>query len=362
MAFIDFNIEYYSGGFHLSGNLEITDRVTGIFGPSGAGKTTLLQLLSGLKRPSKGFIKTGQEVLFDSDTRTFISPHKRKIGYVFQEGRVFPHLNVEENLKYGWKKNTHSSGYLNEIVDLLELRPLLKKRPAQLSGGENQRTAIGRALMSDARLLLLDEPFTSLDPAIKKQAISLLDRVIHYLNIPVLVVSHELKDLLMLSQNLILIRSGVIDKPNTYLELIRRKKLTDLNGHIDNYYNVFKGVIAETSTEKGVTTVRIDEQENLNIYIESDEMLFHQGDRIKISIRGSDVSLSLKHLENISIRNQLPGTVESVFQHRNHLVCIVNCGIQLITRLTIESGRNLNLKSGKKVWCLFKSLAVESLK
>lgn len=362
MAFINLYIKHSIGSFTLMGRCDIKSRITGVFGPSGAGKTRLLQLLAGLEKPQEGFLQINKKVYLDTESDIFIPAHKRRIGYVFQEGRVFPHMNVEANLKYGWKKNTHNNTYFGEIVDLLELRPLLKSRTEHLSGGQNQRVAFGRALMSNAQLLLLDEPFTSLDPSIKKQVISLLNRVINRLDIPVIIVSHELKDLLMLTENLLLIKDGIIEQPDSYLELIRKRKLLDFNGTINNYYNVFNGIITETIPEKGLTKVQLIDEKNLLINIESDIQFFHPGGSVKISIRGTDVALSLNYVEMISIRNQFQGHIKTIFQHHNHLICIIDCGIQIITRVTLDSGKSLDLKPGKKVWCLFKSLAVEVYK
>lgn len=360
MSYVKLNTKLSRGVFQFEAQLEIDSRVTGVFGPSGSGKTTFLHLLAGLQQPDEGTVEINGTKLVDTHNNIKTPVHKRRVGYVFQEGRVFPHLNVEENLKYGWKKNTHDTNYFNEIVDLLELKPLLKSRHGQLSGGQKQRVAIGRALMSHAQILLLDEPFTALDYSLKKQVISLLNRVIRHLDIPVIVVSHDLQDLLMLTRNILLIKEGKTEAPETYLELIRKQKLLEYNGLIHNYYNIFEGKVVENLPEKGLTIVKLLEAEELDLHIENDEFHFHPDDPVTISLRGADVALSLNEVGNISIRNQLKGTVETLFTHRNHLVCIVNCGIRIITRLTIESGKSLQLANGKEVWCLFKSLAIEA--
>lgn len=362
MSYVKINTKLSRGTFQFAAKFEITNRVTGVFGPSGSGKTTLLHLLAGLQNPDSGIIEINNDTLVHTSLKINIPAHKRGVGYVFQEGRVFPHLNVEQNLKYGWKKETHNQKYFDEIVELLELRPLLTHHESQLSGGQKQRVAIGRALMSNARILLLDEPFTALDSSLKKQVISLLNRVIAYLDIPVIVVSHDLQDLLMLTNNLILINNGKPEAPDTYLELIKQQKLPDFNGLISNYYNIFDGVILDNLPDSGVTKVKLIDNEDLVLNIESDEFLFHPNDPVKISLRGADVALSLQKVTNISIRNQFKGRVETLFKHRNHLVCIVDCGIHIITRLTIGSGEKLQLEPGKEVYCLFKSLAIEAYK
>jgi molybdate transport system ATP-binding protein len=362
MSLVKLNTAFSRGKFQFVADIEITSRITGVFGPSGSGKTTFMHLIAGLQKPDSGIIELNGSPLVNTTSNLNKPAHKRGVGYVFQEGRVFPHLDVEQNLKYGWKKETHDQQYFNDIVDLLELRQLLKHHKSQLSGGQKQRVAIGRALMSNAQILLLDEPFTALDSSLKKQVISLLNRVINYLDIPVIIVSHDLQDLLMLTNNLILIKNGKPEPPDSYIELTRRKRLLDFNGLISNYYNIYDGLILDNLPDSGITKVRLKDAEEIELNIESDEFLFHPGDPVKISLRGADVALSLKRVKDISIQNQLKGNIETLFQHRNHLVCIVDCGIRIITRLTIGSGEKLQLESGKEVFCLFKSLAIEAYK
>lgn len=360
MSYVSLHTDFKQGAFHFSARLDITSRVTGVFGPSGSGKTTFLHLLAGLQKPDKGFISINDSPCFDGSSGLFVKAHKRKTGYVFQEGRLFPHLNVKQNLQYGWKQHIHSLSYFNQIVELLELGSMLNMWPSQLSGGQKQRVAIGRALMSHATLLLLDEPFTALDHPLKKQVIGLLNKVIRQLDIPVIVVSHELRDLLMLTPHILLLKEGKPEVPATYLELIRNGKLAQFNGIINNYYNIFDGEVVKNDPEKGLTTVRITDANDIFLYIESDEYRFHEGDPVRILLRGADVALSLENVDNISIRNQLKGKVQTLYRHHNHLVVVIDCGVQIITRVTLGSGKSLQLGEGKTVWCLFKSLAIDA--
>jgi len=362
MAFVSINAELIRKGFHFHSNCDIQSKVTGIFGPSGSGKTTYLHLLAGLQGPTHGVIQVNGNTLNDTDKNICTPTHKRKVGYVFQEGRIFPHLNVIQNLKYAFSKTHRNNELFNEIVDLLELGTFLNYMPSQLSGGQKQRVAIGRALLSNCQLLLLDEPFTALDFALKHQVITFINRIIHYLDIPMIIVSHDLKDLLMLTQNLVLIKDGKAEPPQTYIKLIQNQKLLELNGLVNNYYNIYDCILAENDQEKGLAILEIQDNTQIKIFVENDNLSFSKGSQIKVSLRGADVALSAKKVENISIKNQLQGTVESVFQHKNHMVCIVNCGIPVITRLTIDSAKKLALVPGKKIWCLFKSLAIEAYK
>ncbi len=360
MAYVKINAELIRKGFHFQSNCDIQSKVTGIFGPSGSGKTTFLHLLAGLQEPTTGIIQVNNTSLFDSKKDINISTHKRKVGYVFQEGRIFPHLNVKKNLQYALSKKHSTNDLFNEIVVLLELGSLLNHMPSQLSGGQKQRVAIGRALLSNCQLLLLDEPFTALDFTLKNQIITFINRIIHHLDIPMIIVSHDLKDLLMLTQNLVLIKDGKAEPPQKYIKLIQKQKLLELNGLVNNYYNIYDCIVAENDQEKGLATLEIQDNNQLKIFVENDNLSLSKGSQIKVSIRGADIALSAKKVENISIKNQLKGTVELVFQHKNHMVCIVNCGIPVITRLTIDSAKKLSLAPGKEIWCLFKSLAIEA--
>ena len=360
MSYVKLNTSMKRGSFLLKADLEISSRITALFGPSGAGKTSFLHLLAGLQHPDEGIIEINGKRYFDSNEKLCVKAHRRKVGYVFQEGRIFPHLNVQQNLRYGRKKTGHDAGYFDRMVELLELGDLLKFRPGQLSGGQKQRVAIGRALMSDAQLLLLDEPFSALDASLKKQAAILLNRIIRHLDIPMIVVSHDLQDLLMLTPNMILIRDGRPEAPATYLELIRSGKLFKTDGWISHHYNFFEGEVAENIPAKGITRIRVGERKNVTLEIENDEFHYHPGDPVKISLRGADVALSGNRVEGISIRNQLEGKVDKLLKHQNHLLCIVDCGIPVVTRLTLDSGEKLGLAEGEKIWCLFKSLALEA--
>jgi molybdate transport system ATP-binding protein len=362
MAFVSINAELIRKGFHLRSKCDIQSRITGIFGPSGSGKTTFLHLLAGLQEPTHGIIQVNGHTLNDTKNNINVSAHKRKVGYVFQEGRIFPHLNVKQNLQYALSKKINNKSLFQEITDLLELGALLKNMPSQLSGGQNQRVAIGRALLSNCQLLLLDEPFTALDFALKDQVITFINRIIHHLDIPMIIVSHDLKDLLTLTNNLVLIKDGITEPPQTYIELIQKQKILELNGLVNNYYNIYDCIVIENEQDNSLAILEVKDNPQLKIFVENDTLSLRKGSQIKISLRGADVALSTKKAENISIKNQLQGTIKSVFKHKNHMVCIVNCGMPVITRLTIDSAKILALAPGKKIWCLFKSLAIEAYK
>jgi molybdate transport system ATP-binding protein len=195
--------------------------VTALFGPSGAGKTSIVSMVAGLLRPDAGRIVVNDQCLFDSARGTALAPEERRIGYVFQDGRLFPHLTVRSNLTYGMGRTRVSRRFvrLEEVVDLLGIEPLLSRRPAKLSGGEKQRVAIGRALLTSPTLLLMDEPLASLDEARKAEVLPFVMRLSQRFEIPILYVSHDLEEIIRLAEYLVILESGQVAAAGTIAEL-----------------------------------------------------------------------------------------------------------------------------------------------
>ena len=202
-------VEKRFGNFPIVAKFETVGGATALFGPSGGGKTTIVNMIAGLVKPDRGRIAYDDEVLFDSTRRVDVAPHRRRIGYVFQEGRLLPHLSVKNNLEYG----RHMSGIKRDgeatkrIVDLLELGNLLDRRPGKLSGGERQRVAVGRALLMRPRLLLLDEPLASLDAARKREILPYLIKLADE-GIPLIYVSHHAPEIKRIANAVVLIEGG----------------------------------------------------------------------------------------------------------------------------------------------------------
>src|SRR3954471_21412102 len=197
------------GEFSLEASFESQGRVTGLFGASGAGKTSLINIIAGLLRPDRGSVALDGETLDDTSTRIHVPAHKRRIGYVFQDARLFPHLNVRQNLDYGRRMNRLAAdpAQLKRITDLLDIGELLDRRPGQLSGGERQRVALGRALLSKPRLLLLDEPLGALDDARKMEILPYLVRLRDE-GIPMVYVSHDAAELRQLATQIVVLQRG----------------------------------------------------------------------------------------------------------------------------------------------------------
>lgn len=206
------DVEKQLGSFHLAAKFETAALVTALFGASGAGKSSVVSMIAGLIAPDRGRIELDGDVLFDSASGIDVPAHRRRIGYVFQEGRLFPHLSVRQNLDYGrWMSGlARDSGEFSRVVELLGIGHLLKRRPGTLSGGERQRIAIGRALLMRPRLLLLDEPLASLDRARKAEIMTYLERLRDEANVPMIYVGHQPDELRRLASRVIQIDDGKV--------------------------------------------------------------------------------------------------------------------------------------------------------
>jgi molybdate transport system ATP-binding protein len=204
------DVEKRIGEFSLAARFETAPGVTALFGPSGAGKTTIVNMIAGLIAPDRGRIALDDTVLFDSATQTNVPPHRRRIGYVFQEGRLFPHLSVAQNLDYGRRMSglPADPAETERVVGLLDIKPLLARRPGKLSGGERQRIAVGRALLMQPRLLLLDEPLASLDARRKADILPYLERLRDETRIPMVYVSHQAAEVRRIATSVVWLDEG----------------------------------------------------------------------------------------------------------------------------------------------------------
>lgn len=206
------NIEKQLGAFHIEASFTSNGLVTGLFGNSGAGKTSIINMIAGLTNPDRGHISLNNDVLDDSASGLHIAPHRRRIGYVFQDARLFPHLSVRQNLDYGRRMNgfTHDPAAEKYTIDLLDIGHLLDRRPAQLSGGERQRVALGRALLAKPKLLLLDEPLGALDDERKAEILPYFIRLRDEASVPMVLVSHDAAEMRQLATNVVILKGGKV--------------------------------------------------------------------------------------------------------------------------------------------------------
>ena len=353
------DIKYRRGDFLLQMKDFIPDGIVGIFGPSGSGKSSLLKVLAGIEHPDEGQIIVRGHEFFNRSCKIKVPARKRKMGLVFQEGRLFPHMNVRKNLLYG--HNTSFPIGLNEVVNLLEIGHLLDKKPDQCSGGEKQRVAIGRMLLNSPEVLMLDEPFSALDQRLRRNIIPYLIRIHEKYRLPIWVVSHDICDLLMLTNQLMIINNGTVLGSGNYLDLL---------------FDPMVGSILQQEEEINAVRLRAQSIDVVNgmtaFYYYSDYASNHllidveqqllPDDQLIISIAPQSISLSLERVESISTRNQLKGTITSIKELGRKVFCQVDIGFPLLVEITRSSMERMNLRVGMPVYSLFKSGSVNILR
>ncbi len=333
--------------------------ITGIFGPSGSGKSSLLNAIAGLVIPEQGRIVIHGREVFNAAKRISLPVHKRNIGYVFQNGRLFSHMSVKKNLMYGIDKKRPEKLGFNEVVAILKLQNLLNSRPAAVSGGEYQRVALGRALLSSPDILLLDEPFSAVDTNLRSQIIPYLLTLQQMANIPILVVSHEIEDLLKLTNRLCIIEDGKCVGHDEYDNLIASKSAAAIlnSGRI---FNTSTLRVNDVDHVKNLATLSYVKNNNcVRVVCERCRLLYRVGDEVKIFIKSDDIALSRSRVEDSTFQNQLEGTVIDIFDRGSTVFCLVDTGIKLMAEITRDSKDRLELKPGSRVWCLFKSIAID---
>jgi len=352
-------VEKAIGDFYLAAEFTSGGRVTALFGRSGAGKTTLVNLIAGLIRPDRGTIALDAATLDDTASRIHVPAHKRGIGYVFQEGRLFPHLSVRGNLIYGrrFAAGRAASGSLEEVADLLGIAPLLDRRPADLSGGEKQRVAIGRALLASPRLLLMDEPLASLDQARKAEILPYIERLRDEGGVPIVYVSHAVDEVARLADTLVLLANGRVVASGAVNDIFARLDLRPYTGQFEASVMLTVRIVAHDSGN-GSTEV-----EHAAGRMTVPLMAGAPGTTAKLRVRARDVALAVGEPGAISIRNRLPGIVAEIGAPSGQAVEVkVLVGKEpLIARITKGAAAALGLKVGQPVVALVKSTAFDRL-
>ena len=335
--------------FNLDIDVVCQGSVTAIYGPSGAGKTTLLNLVAGLIRPDSGHVELDGQVLYSSVEGTDRPPEARRLGYVFQDDLLFPHLSVDANLRYGYERLTGAERRFDpgQIVELLEIGPLLRRRPQHLSGGERQRVALGRALLSSPRMLLMDEPLASLDQGLKSRIIPYLRHVRSDLGIPILYVSHSVAEILELTKQVLVLRDGEVLAHGDFFDVARDPEVLPL---LDEYG--FENVLPVEilSGGEGACIARCGDQ-TLRIPV------CHRpaGTRLFVGVRADDIILARRPPEGLSVRNALRGTVTEVSTVGATCLVTVDVGHRLVVKVTPEAVAELGLAPSLQVWCLIKT-------
>ena len=344
-------------GFELRASFSLRDKgVTVLFGPSGCGKTSVLRAVAGLER-AKGRVVIGGDVWQDDASGVFVPTHKRSLGYIFQEPSLFPHLNVEENLKFGFKKHTMTASLkrMNEAVELLGIGSLLRRREHELSGGEKQRVAIARSIAMNPDVLLMDEPLSALDWVRKKEILPWLERLKDELSIPIVYVTHSLSEMSRLADDIILMEAGRVKFAGPFTEALSNLEQPFKIG--DETCSILEGLVVEKNPQWSSMIVQSD-----GIPFELPDSGEPCGANVRIKIRARDVSLSIEEPSRTSIRNHFKAVVEDMDADQGaHQIVKLRAGSSVVlASLMKRSIHELGITKGAAVWAQIKSVAVVS--
>ncbi len=349
---LDVDLQRDDFQLQLTGTLP-SDGVTAIYGPSGAGKTTLLRWIAGLEKSAAGELRFRDEVW--QDHQRFIPTHQRQIAYVFQDARLFPHLNVEGNLAYAYQRRFNQQGPSpTQVGDWLGITALLAHFPGQLSSGQQQRVAIARALLSSPKILLMDEPLGSLDKPAGQKILHHLQALRQHINIPVLYVSHDIEELSRIAQHLLILEQGRMIEQGALMDLCSRLELS--LSHEENAASVISASILNHDTHYGLSELAIDSSHRLFLAASPGEI----NDNIRLRIPARDVSIALSASTDSSILNILPCTIDSIEQTGESRI-LVRLKLEqqfLLARLTKKSADKLQLAVGQRVYAQIKTAAL----
>jgi molybdate transport system ATP-binding protein len=354
---IEVEIRHRQGDFALDVRFRSDALVTALFGRSGAGKTSIVNAIGGLVRPDHGRIVVAGAVLFDSAQRIFVPKHKRRIGTVFQEGRLFPHLTVRHNLFYGRWFAPRASRHVQpeEVLALLGIGHLLDRRPGSLSGGEKQRVAIGRALLASPRALLMDEPLAALDDARKAEILPYLERLRDESEIPIVYVSHAVAEVARLAATIVVLADGRVEATGAVADVLGRLDLIKLRVPED-VGEVVEATVTAHSEEFDLTALDIA---GGTLRVPRQELAI--GARVRLFIRARDVMIATRRPEGLSALNVLAARIAEIGQAAGASVDLRLDlgGTSLLARLTRQSIHDLGLAPGSSVYAVIKSVTFD---
>ncbi len=333
-----------------------TPGVTALFGRSGCGKTTTVNMIAGLLRPDSGHIRIGETVLFDGARGIDVPAEQRGIGYVFQDARLFPHLLVRDNLLYGARRARGRVPNLkfDDVVELLGLASLLARRPAGLSGGERQRVAIGRALLTQPRLLLLDEPLAAIDVARRGELLPYLEDLRDRLNLPMVFVSHQFEEVLRLASEVVVLEDGAVAGHGDVIAMSQSAALRSVVG-AESLGAVVEGLTEQVDAASGLAQIRVGAGQLL---VESGQL--RRGQRVRVQLLARDLILATAPPAGLSVRNSLAGTITRLERdgERAWLVFTDTGGLTLMVRVTDDARTALALEVGQPAWVLVKAVSL----
>jgi molybdate transport system ATP-binding protein len=354
---LDVDVLVRRGNFRVEAAFRSDAPIVALFGRSGSGKTTLVNAISGIVRPERGRIVIADRTLFDSARGVDLAPEKRRVGYVFQDALLFPHLSVRANLAYGESLTPPAERFIDSrrVIALLGIGAFLERSPASLSGGEKQRVAIGRALMASPRVLLLDEPLASLDGARKAEILSYIELLRDELRLPMVYVSHAIEEVTRLADRVVVIADGHVIAEGPATQALSRADLGALTGRFDEGA-VIEARVASHDPGFELTTLAFAGGE---LVVPNVDAL--PGEPVRVRVRARDVSLALARPAGVTIQNVLPANVVSL---GHEFGAIVDVGLSigdtaLTARITRKAASDLALVPGSRVFAMVKAVSID---
>jgi molybdate transport system ATP-binding protein len=351
--------------FVLEVGFQAAPGFTILFGASGAGKTTLLDCVAGLTRPDSGRISAGERVLFDSKQGVEVAVAQRRIGYVFQDLALFPHLTVAQNVEYGLVHLPHSER--NEraaaILQAFRIAHLARRSAREISGGESQRAALARTLVTDPAVLLLDEPLAALDAPTKAKIIDDLREWNRAHRIPILYVTHSRDEVFALGERVIVLDAGHIVAEGTPHEVMTAP-MHETVAQLAGFENIFDAIVEAVRPERGTMTCRIMTFRIMTrgaaadvapLLLETPLVRAGVGSALRVGIRAGDILLATSLPQGLSARNVIPGRITSLEQRDVIVSAHVNCGVEMEVHLTLAARDSLQLAPGREVWLVIKT-------
>ena len=346
-------------GFRLEVDATFSSGVTAVFGPSGSGKTTVLNCVAGFTAPDSGDIVLNGTAVYSSRPKVKIPPERRGIGYIFQDGLLFPHMSVAENIRYGHKLRRADGRVISpdDLIELLGLQHLLERRPGSLSGGERQRVALARALATSPSLLLLDEPLSSLDMGLRGRVLRYLKAVHTQLSIPMVYVSHSISEVLAISSQALVLDRGrqvTFDGVRDALVQPGMRSLME-SGGVENLLDV---AVMDRRPDSGTIVCALGEHP---LYIVDPHPAtdgIRHGDIVSVSIRAGDIIVALDPPPRISAQNVLPASITDLYRVEGRVMVYADCGAPLVVEVTPEAAAGLQLHRGQDAYLIVKSSSV----
>lgn len=339
--------------FDLDLSIALPAGITILFGPSGAGKTTLLNCVAGLVLPDQGRIRTQEKILFDSERGINIPPQRRRVGYVFQDLALFPHLSVLGNVEYGLfhldrvQRQQRSAA----VLESFRIAHLGSRKPTEISGGERQRVALARALVIDPSILLLDEPLAALDAVTKSKIVEDLRAWNQEHRIPIAYVTHSRDEVFALGEQVIVLENGrsiAQGTPHQIMSAPQQETVAQLAG----FENIFDAIVNAVHEDRGTMICQLA---GSKVELETPLVKAELGTQLRVGIRAGDILLASVAPVGLSARNLIPGRVTSLAQRDVIVVAKVNCGVEMEVNLTLAARDSLQLQPGREVWLVVKT-------